>query len=95
VGRKSPGEWLRSNSERYLLEAAQEEMARRYLGREGPVGAGGPGAFFWKHVFVPVYRRIPWQVRRRVILSLPGSHRQRWHGRSPPGDNAPNREGPA
>ena len=77
-------EWLRRNSERYLMEAAQEELSRRYLGRGGPVGSGGPGVFFWRRIFVPVYRRIPWGWRRAIILALPGSHRRRWQDRSPP-----------
>lgn len=76
-------EWLRRNSERYLLEAAQEELARRYLGRPGPAGRPGPGDLFWRRLFVPVYRRLPWRFRRAVILALPGSHRRRWQGRSP------------
>lgn len=78
-------EWLRRNSERYLLEAAQERLARRYLGREGPVGRGGSGDVFWRWVFVPVYRRLPWRLRQAVIVALPGSHRRRWSGLSPPG----------
>jgi hypothetical protein len=81
MARRTFGEWLRSNSERYLLEAAQEEMARRYLGRGGPVGAKGPVAFFWRRVYVPVYRRIPWSVRHRIIRTMPGSHRRHWQGR--------------
>ena len=77
-------EWLRRNSERYLLEAAQERLARRYLGREGPVHEGGPRDFFWRRLFVPVYRLLPWGLRRSVIVALPGSHRRRWAERSPP-----------
>jgi hypothetical protein len=77
-------EWLRRNSERYLMEAAQAEMARRYLGRGGPVAPGGPDAIFWRRFFVPIYRRLPWGLRRSIILALPGSHRRRWQDRSPP-----------
>lgn len=78
------GEWLRGNSERYLLEAAQEKMAERYLDRAGPVGGFGLEAIFWRRLFVPVYRRIPWPIRQKVIQAMPGSHKQTWHGRSPP-----------
>ncbi len=77
-------EWVRRNSERYLLEAAQAEMARRYLGRPGPVTRSGPGAIFWRHVFTPLYRRLPWRLRRAIIIAMPGSHRRRWTGRGPP-----------
>ncbi|MGH8930541.1 MAG: hypothetical protein ACRDZO_07885 [Egibacteraceae bacterium] len=72
--------WLRRNSEHYLLEAVQTDLARTYLGREGPVGARGPAPFFWRHVFVPVYRRMPWALRQRLIQSMPGSHRRSWQG---------------
>ena len=79
-------EWLRRNSERYLVEAAQADMARRYLGRTPtpPAASGRPGAglavAFWRRVYVPVYRRIPWSVRRRLIVAMPGSHRRCWQG---------------
>jgi hypothetical protein len=65
--------WLRGNAERHLLLASQEEMARRYLQREGPVGRQG---LFWRRLFVPVYRVLPWGLRRRIMSAMPGSHRQ-------------------
>lgn len=65
--------WLRSNSERYLLADAQERLARQYLGRPGPVGLRN---VFWRRVFVPVYRALPWTVRRAVLQAMPGSHRK-------------------
>jgi hypothetical protein len=71
-------EWLRRNSEEYLLEAAQVESARQ-VGRLPPAGAGRPAALFWRHVFVPLYRQLPWPVRRRIIKRMPGSHRRVWH----------------
>jgi hypothetical protein len=77
------GAWLRSNSERYLLEAAQRDIAHRYLDDARQPGPA-EGAFFWRRVFVPAYRRVPWRVRKRVIGMLPGSHRKTWTGRSPP-----------
>jgi hypothetical protein len=33
---------------------------------------------FWKYVFVPLYRRLPWKIKHFVILAMPGSHRRRW-----------------
>lgn len=76
-------QWLRGNSERYLLERAQAEMARRYLNRPGPPAEQGLGPLFWRRVFVPLYRRLPWSLRRAVIQALPGSHRRSWQGRGP------------
>jgi hypothetical protein len=73
--------WVRSNSEKYLLEQVQEELAQKYLGRPGPVGRGTAQELFFKRVFVPLYQRLPWQLRRRVILAMPGSHRKRWSAR--------------
>ena len=73
-------EWLRRNSERYLLEAAQDDMARRYLGTMPQHPASGVVDAFWRRVYVPVYRRIPWAVRRRLIVAMPGSHRRPWRG---------------
>jgi hypothetical protein len=70
--------WLRRNSEHYLLEAAQTDLARQ-LGRLPPVGATGPASLVWRHVFVPVYRRLPWAVRHRAMARMPGSHRRVWH----------------
>ena len=58
-------QWLRGNSERYLLESAQAEMARRYLDRPGPPAEPGLGPLFWRRVFVPVYRRLPWRPAAR------------------------------
>lgn len=75
--------WLRQNSEHYLIEAAQRDLAQRHLRRPGPVSSRhGPGAFVWRRVFVPVYRWLPWRLRRRVTQAMPGSHRQSW--REPP-----------
>lgn len=65
--------WLRANAERYLLADAQEQMARRYLGRDGPAGAK---SLFWRRLFVPVHKRLPWSWRQTVMKAMPGSHRK-------------------
>ncbi len=83
--------WLRSNSELYLLEAAQRDMARRY-GRPAPLARRGPGAFVWRRVFVPVYRVLPWGLRRSFMQMMPGSHRRLWQGRAPPKPRAAHSE---
>jgi hypothetical protein len=78
-------EWVRSNSEHYLLEDAQIQMARKYLGQEPPANTeGSPLDFFWRRIFVPAYRRLPWRIRRAIITAMPGSHRRPWGGRAPP-----------
>ena len=71
-------QWVRRNSQKYLLEAAQAELASRYLGQPGPVSNPGLQVFFWKRLFVPVYRLLPWTIRRAIILAMPGSHRHGW-----------------
>lgn len=78
-------EWLRSNSEQYLLEDAQMQMARKYLGQDPPKPTErGLLPLFWRRLYVPVYRRLPWGVRRAIITSMPGSHKRSWGGRAPP-----------
>lgn len=71
-------QWVRTNSQKYLLEAAQTDLAFRDLNRPGPVSPPGLQVFFWKRLFVPLYRRIPWNIRRAIILAMPGSQRQGW-----------------
>jgi hypothetical protein len=80
--RASLARWLRANSERYLLERAQADMARRH-GRPAPAGEPGLAPAPWWHLFVPVYRRLPWGLRRSLIQAMPGSHRRAWRTQSP------------
>jgi hypothetical protein len=70
--------WIRTNSQRYLLEAVQADLARQYLDRPPTVGSRTPHVVFWKYFFVPIYRRLPWKVKHFIILAMPGSHRRRW-----------------
>ena len=69
--------WLRSNSEHYLLQDAQRRMAVHYQANQ-PLAPKGLRERFWRQVFVPVYRLLPWGVRQRVIHIMPGSHRRDW-----------------
>lgn len=75
--------WLRTNAEHYLLEAAEQDLAKKY-GLLPPIRRRGPMTFFWRRMFVPVYRMLPWGVRRWIMGIMPGSHRRRWHDRAPP-----------
>jgi hypothetical protein len=71
-------QWVRSNSQKYLLEAVQADLARQYLDRPPTVGPRTLQRTFWKRVFVPLYRRLPWTVKHFIILAMPGSHRRQW-----------------
>jgi hypothetical protein len=71
-------QWVRTNSQKYLLEAVQADLATHYLGRPPTVGPRTPQRMFWKYVFVPIYRRLPWKIKHRTILAMPGSHRRQW-----------------
>ena len=77
------GQWLRSNSEHYLLIDAQRRIAQRHGARE-PSRPRGLRDRFWMQVFAPVYRMLPWSVRRLAIRALPGSHRRDWPAAPPP-----------
>jgi hypothetical protein len=76
-GDMSLPQWLRRNSEHYLLIAAQEQMARQH-GVRPPHPPRSLKELFWLRVFVPTYRALPWPVRQRIMRSIPGSHRQQW-----------------
>jgi hypothetical protein len=59
---------LREQSEHYLLLDAAERLrggapktVAPYHGREGR---------FWRLVFVPLYRRVPWEAKRRAMDTL-------------------------
>lgn len=74
------GHWLRENAEKYLMEAADDQMISRYPGScAKPYREGGLGPFFWRNIFVPVYLAVPWSLRRKIILltAYPGK-RPHW-----------------
>lgn len=74
--------WIRSNSEYYLKCDAQDRIARQ-MGFNPPNKPRGLKDRFWRQVFVPGYRLLPWGLRRVVMQTLPGSHRQSWPKRRP------------
>jgi hypothetical protein len=79
--KKSFGEWLRKNAEKYLLEAAADKMAARYPSLcAKPYREKGIGPFFWRNIFVPIYSRVPWSIRKKMILltSYPAGERPYW-----------------
>lgn len=69
--------WLRSNSEHALLSDAQRRMASRY-GANPPARPHGLKDRWWRQVFAPVYRILPWGLRRATMQAMPGSHRMGW-----------------
>jgi len=69
--------WLRSNSEHYLLIAAQGRIAKQQ-GTRAPRKPHGFADLFWLRIFVPIYRILPWSLRHRVMRAMPGSHRRTW-----------------
>lgn len=60
---------LRERAEHHLRIAAMDELRRRY-----PAGTAEPyrdsGSWFWRRVFVPLYRSVPWTVKERAMHAL-------------------------
>lgn len=60
---------LRSRAEHHLRVAAMEDLRARY-----PGGTTAPyrerGDLLWRRVFVPLYRRLPWEVKERAMHAL-------------------------
>ena len=59
---------LRERSEHFLRLHAMEELGRGQPGTVAPVRE--PGDYLWRHVFVPLYVRLPWPVKRRAMSAL-------------------------
>jgi hypothetical protein len=68
--------WLRATSERYLMIAAQRQLAAKY-GLPPPRRPRGADVF-WLRLYVPAYRAVPWRVRSAIMRRMPGSHRMTW-----------------
>lgn len=79
--------WLRHHTEHYLLIAAQDRVAMQH-GARRPRPPRGLRDLFWLRFFAPIYRALPWPLRHKVMLAMPGSHRRQW---APP----PRAHGPA
>jgi hypothetical protein len=69
--------WLRSNAEHQLVAAAQARVAKRH-GVPAPARQGGRAELFWRRIFVPAYRVLPWPARHAMMRAMPGSHRRDW-----------------
>ena len=75
-------QWLRRNSEHYLMIAAHQQVAHQQVAHQyaerAPRPPRGLKELFWLRLFVPIYRALPWPARQRIMQSMPGSHRQQW-----------------
>ena len=60
---------LREQAEQHLRVAAMEDLRRRH-----PQATTEPhrprGGYFWRFVFVPLYRRVPWEAKEKAIRAL-------------------------
>ena len=60
---------LREQAEHHLRVAAMEDLRR-----EHPQATTAPhrahGAYFWRVVFVPLYRRMPWEAKVKAMHAL-------------------------
>jgi len=60
---------LRDRAEHHLRVAAMEEMRRRH-----PGGTTAPyretDGLLWRRVFVPLYLRVPWELKERAMHTL-------------------------
>lgn len=82
TGRKqSFAERLRMAAEKYLREAAEEEMIKRYGDAcTRPFRSNGVVSVIIRRLAVPLFLRIPWSLRRQMILraSYPSGRRPDW-----------------
>jgi hypothetical protein len=60
---------LREHSEYVLRLAAMDEVGRRYPGKVTRSALPQENAF-WRYVFVPLYRRLPWSFKRNAMRKL-------------------------
>jgi hypothetical protein len=67
---------LREVSERHLMVDAMRRVALQYPSITVATSAI-PSSWFWSRLFVPVYRRVPWELRQRTI-QLTGMSASGW-----------------
>jgi hypothetical protein len=59
---------LRERSEHYLMQAAVRKLGSGVPGTVAPYRSRG--GLLWRWLFVPVYRRVPWELKRRAMNAL-------------------------
>jgi hypothetical protein len=60
---------LREHSEYVLRLAAMDDVAKRYPGMSTKSALPKENAF-WRLLFVPLYRRVPWSFKRGAMRKL-------------------------
>jgi hypothetical protein len=60
---------LRDRSEYSLRLAAMEDVGRRYPGRISKSALPQAG-IFWRYLFVPLFRRVPWSFKHKAMRTL-------------------------
>jgi hypothetical protein len=72
---------LRAQAEHHLRVAAMKDLRARH-----PEGTAAPdhgrGGALWRVLFVPAYRRVPWEVKQKAMRSLGMTAES--HGWTPP-----------
>jgi hypothetical protein len=59
---------LRERSEHFLLQAAIRDLGSGAPSTEKPYPERS--GRLWRWLFVPLYRRLPWAVKRRAMFAL-------------------------
>ena len=72
---------LRDRAEMHLRLAAMDDMRRANPGVTTEPHRPGGGAF-WRYMFVPLYRRVPWETKQRAMRALRMTAEN--HGWTPP-----------
>jgi hypothetical protein len=60
---------LRKRAEYSLRVAAMDDVGRRYPGRVAKSALPRVGVF-WRYVFVPLFRAVPWSFRQKAMRAL-------------------------
>jgi hypothetical protein len=80
-GLASAQQRLRERAEHHLRLAAMDDLRSSH-----PQATTAPyrprGDWFWRGVFVPLYRRLPWDVKQRAMRALHMT--AEGHGWTPP-----------
>jgi len=69
---------MRASGERALMERSMRDLGAR-VGFRPPYAEAG---WFWRTVFAPMYRAIPWGIKRRMVAMTSGV--RRWRSERPP-----------
>jgi hypothetical protein len=57
---------FREIAERHLMLDAMQQVGARYPGAQTRAPALRSN-WFWSRLFVPVYRRVPWELKQRAM----------------------------